>query len=343
VFKSSKELGGSYTVKLEGAKVTGYRTIFMGSFGDPILISQLPSLLEAVKAYVTQQHQHIQEKWKLGFHIYGHDQRSSSAGSCSSGPVEGEIFIVGEALAETQTLASSIASTARIACVHGPYKGQKATSGNFGMGIGGKLEIETGLCAEFSLYHLMALDEGAEEASEICHEGSEVGEWKGAEKLFKWEIAWLGTGDRIQPISPTTRTGENENEPEPKPLSLTQQDTTGSPLAPSCTLGDAAKIIRSKNAGPYEVTLDVLFDNKAVYDQIKKSGILQPQLIARLYNLPVEDIIYCNFFDQAMAFKATIPRMRDGKPAPSGGYMENDVHGSQKHMPLMNLKLELSV
>jgi hypothetical protein len=73
---------------------------------------------------------------------------------------------------------------------------------------------------------------------------------------------------------------------------------------------------------------------------VKKTGILTTKLIATIYNLSVDDIVYCGFFDQALAFKATIPRMRGGNPVASGGFMEDDVHGSQKYLPLMNLKLD---
>ncbi|KAJ5760530.1 hypothetical protein N7520_007686 [Penicillium odoratum] len=123
VFKSSKNDGIPYTIKFEGAKITGYRTIFMGSFCDPSLISQLPSFIAHVKAYVAQQHAHVQEPWSLDFHTYGFDPKR---------PREflGGVFLVGETLATTQALATSIASCARVACVHAPYKGQKATSGN---------------------------------------------------------------------------------------------------------------------------------------------------------------------------------------------------------------------
>lgn len=78
VFKSSREQGQPYTVKFEGARVVGYRTIFMGSFCDPILISQLPTLLQGVKKYVAGKHSHIQEPWSLDFHIYGHNQKNTA-------------------------------------------------------------------------------------------------------------------------------------------------------------------------------------------------------------------------------------------------------------------------
>lgn len=110
-------------------------------------------------------------------------------------------------------------------------------------------------------------------------------------------------------------------------------------LGDARTLGDAAKLLRSKNAGPYEITFDVMFDRPEVYAAIKRSGILTPDVVAQLYELRPDEMIWSGFFDIALAYKATIPRKRNGKAVASGGYMEDDVHGSQMYLPLMNLKL----
>lgn len=345
LFQSSTGIGERYTVKLEGAKVAGYRTIFMGSFADPILIEQLPNLLEVIKEYVTQQHKGVDGKWELGFHTYGRDQiLQNSASSGASAPFVGQIFLVGEAFADTQSLATSVATTAKTACIHGSYKGQKATSGNFGFGLGGKSEFETGPCAMFSLYHLMALDEGEEEALEMRADSEAlVDDATSGQKLFRFEHKILGSGARIEHRIPTLENAKTRNELALKPTPSSTGPLTSIPSAAPRTLGEAAKVIRSKNAGPYEITMDIIFDNTELYKQIKNSDILQPGLIAELYGLQAEDIVYCGFFDQALAFKATIPRLRDGKPAISGGFMENDVHGSQGYMPLFNLELKLPV
>ncbi|KAK0763522.1 hypothetical protein N5P37_002899, partial [Trichoderma harzianum] len=326
-FHSSKRDGGCYTVKLEGAKVIGYRTMFMGSFVDPTLISQLHPLLDRIKAYVAKQHEHVTEKWELGFHIYGYDEANKAVHAKN-------VFLVAEALAETQATATSIASAARVGCVHGPYKGQKATSGNFGFGLGGKGEIETGLCAEFSIYHLMNLEDDEEDATEILD-----GDQSKQKSLFSFEAQLVGTGERLcrrYQDADTTFQLEDANL-YPTPANAVPEIVEPTPFPQ--TIGEAAKVIRSKNAGPYEITFDIIFNDKETYDRVKNSGLLRPELIAEIYDLSVDNIVYCGFFDQALAFKATIPRMRNGRPAVSGGFMEDDVHGSQKYLPLMNLKL----
>lgn len=97
-------------------------------------------------------------------------------------------------------------------------------------------------------------------------------------------------------------------------------------------LKDVAKIIRSKNAGPFEVTLDVIFKNSEDYKMIKAKEILSKELIAELYKLPVEDIIALVYFDAANAIKVTIPR-----PRAQGSIGETDMHAAQQHAPLMDL------
>lgn len=100
-----------------------------------------------------------------------------------------------------------------------------------------------------------------------------------------------------------------------------------------------AKVLRSKNTGPYEITFDIMFDRRDVYDVIKSSAVLSTSVIAELYGLEVDEIIWSGFFDPALAFKATVPRRRRGLPAASGGYFEDDIHGSLMYLPLMLLPL----
>ncbi|HWK24209.1 MAG TPA: DUF4387 domain-containing protein [Ureibacillus sp.] len=99
-------------------------------------------------------------------------------------------------------------------------------------------------------------------------------------------------------------------------------------------LVEKAKILRSKNAGPFEITLDVLFDEKQVYEEVKNAGILTKEVIADLYNISLDDIHHLVFFDQALGIKITIARkISSGSPG------DRDVYGAQQHAPLMNLEL----
>ena len=99
-------------------------------------------------------------------------------------------------------------------------------------------------------------------------------------------------------------------------------------------LYEKAKILRSKNSGPFEVTLDVLFDSKQLYEEVKLSGVLTKEVVAKAYNLALEDIHHFVYFDQALGIKMTIARkISSGSPG------DRDVYGAQQHGPLMNIEV----
>ena len=99
-------------------------------------------------------------------------------------------------------------------------------------------------------------------------------------------------------------------------------------------LADVASVIRSKNAGPYELTLDIIFTDRFWYEQALRQNLINPTLVSRLYNVPVEDVLGIVAFEPANAIKATIRR-----PMVSGAIGETDVYGAQQHAPLLSLKL----
>ena len=92
-------------------------------------------------------------------------------------------------------------------------------------------------------------------------------------------------------------------------------------------LRDIAKVIRSKNAGPFEITLDIVFKTKEDFEAVKKSGVITQELVSRLYNVPTQNIITFGFFDLINAVKITLPR-----PRPQGGIGETDMHAAQQHV-----------
>jgi hypothetical protein len=100
----------------------------------------------------------------------------------------------------------------------------------------------------------------------------------------------------------------------------------------AATLRDLAKVIRSKNAGPFEITFDVIFDDDAAYERVKRSGALDAARLARLFGVPGQDVMVCMFFDPARAFKLTLRRNWA-----QGSVGERDVFGAQQHAPLLDI------
>lgn len=95
------------------------------------------------------------------------------------------------------------------------------------------------------------------------------------------------------------------------------------------TLKDHAKIIRSKNAGPFEMTIDIIFKDQADYEYFMGTGVLTKELVSQLYHLPIEKIITFEPYPAANAFKITLPRHRS-----QGSIGETDMHAAQQHVPI---------
>lgn len=101
-------------------------------------------------------------------------------------------------------------------------------------------------------------------------------------------------------------------------------------------LKDVANVIRSKNAGPFELTLDMLLKDQDMFEKIRKAEVINKKVIAELYRISEEDVISIVYFPNAKAIKATIVR-----PLASGALGERDVYGAQQHAPLVNFTFEI--
>ena len=100
------------------------------------------------------------------------------------------------------------------------------------------------------------------------------------------------------------------------------------------SLMELASIIRSKNSGPYELTLDVFFKTPAIYAKVKRQGQISRKLIQRLYHVSAKQVLDIIYFDPVRAVKVTIAR-----PIPSGAIDDSDVYGAQQHMPLVDARI----
>jgi hypothetical protein len=98
-------------------------------------------------------------------------------------------------------------------------------------------------------------------------------------------------------------------------------------------LADITKLIRSKNAGPFLITFDILFADEVTFRHVVDSGIISPELFARLYQTPVEDVEF-SIYPPGFAIKATIPRR-----IYSGDVGDSDIYGGQMYAPLVGVEI----
>ena len=96
-----------------------------------------------------------------------------------------------------------------------------------------------------------------------------------------------------------------------------------------------AKLIRSKNAGPFTFTIDIIFPDRDTYDSVLATGVLDAEKIARLYGVPAQSMKKYEL-PLASAVKFSYPRQ-----VSSGSFMDDDLYGCQQHAPLVMLDIPL--
>lgn len=99
------------------------------------------------------------------------------------------------------------------------------------------------------------------------------------------------------------------------------------------TLDQIAKVIRSKNAGPFCLTLDVLFDSLAAYQRVLAANAITREAMAKLYQQPLDDVQVFNH-ESALAIKVSLVRW-----TPAGSLTDSDLYGAQQHVLLYKLPI----
>lgn len=92
-----------------------------------------------------------------------------------------------------------------------------------------------------------------------------------------------------------------------------------------------AALIRSKNAGPFLLTFDIMFSDAAAYRRVTDSGVISPALFAELYDVQPDSVRLFQY-EPGLAVKVTIRR-----PVPSGDPGDSDVFGGQLYPPLCDV------
>jgi len=99
-------------------------------------------------------------------------------------------------------------------------------------------------------------------------------------------------------------------------------------------LRDFAHIIRSKNAGPYRLTFDILFRDDASFRAVCESQAVTKDSIARLYGVPIDQVSSLFVVPMGRAIKVTLRR-----PIGQGDFGDTDIYGCQQHAPLLDLPI----
>ena len=96
---------------------------------------------------------------------------------------------------------------------------------------------------------------------------------------------------------------------------------------------EVCHVVRSKVAGPFWVTMDLMFDSKDNYDRFVNAPALSPEAVGKVYGVdpatikrfPVPDL---------KVLKISYPRQNA-----QGGVGERDLHSGQQYTYMMDVEL----
>ena len=97
-------------------------------------------------------------------------------------------------------------------------------------------------------------------------------------------------------------------------------------------LGDAVRAVRSKNAGPFMVTVDIFCGTEAAFQRV--NATVSTAAVGRLFRLDPASVSRYELPDIRVV-KFSFPR-----PAPQGSRADRDMHGAQWAVLLAEAEFE---
>jgi hypothetical protein len=138
-FKEAK----NKTLKLEGVKLSGYRTIAIAGIYDPLTIKNFDYIKETVSNFVKENSKIDTSDYVLTFKCFG--------------GAESSLGVIIDVVAKTQEIADAVCSLARSRALHCDYAGRKSSAGNLAFPFSPS-DLHVGEVYEFSVFCLAEVD-----------------------------------------------------------------------------------------------------------------------------------------------------------------------------------------
>jgi hypothetical protein len=157
------EPANRYSVKLEGVKQTGFRTVFIAGVRDPILISVIDTFIESCQQRVAGEAQSLgilEHAYRLNIRVYGKNA-TMGAREPETETAAHEIGLLVDVLADDEDTSKAIMAKARYALLHTDFPGRKCISGNLAIPFSPS-DMPVGMTYAFNVWHTMELDDPLE-------------------------------------------------------------------------------------------------------------------------------------------------------------------------------------
>lgn len=152
-----------YTVKLEGVRKTGYRTVFIAGVRDPVLISVIDDFIQSCHDRVANEAATLgigRDDYRLNIRVYGKDATMGPREPLRD-EVGHEIGLLVDVLADDEDTSKAIMAKARYSLLHTDFPGRKCISGNLAIPFSPS-DMPVGMTYAFNVWHTMELDDPLE-------------------------------------------------------------------------------------------------------------------------------------------------------------------------------------
>lgn len=152
-----------YTVKLEGVREAGYRTVFIAGVRDPILIDVIDDFIASCHERVALQADDLgiaRDAYRLGVRVYGKNATMGEREPVAHTQAH-ELGILADVTADDADVSMAIMAKARYALLHTDFPGRKCISGNLAIPFSPS-DMPVGMTYRFNIWHTMAVDDPLE-------------------------------------------------------------------------------------------------------------------------------------------------------------------------------------
>ncbi len=98
------------------------------------------------------------------------------------------------------------------------------------------------------------------------------------------------------------------------------------------TIGETAFYVRSKNAGPFWVTVDIFCGEKEAFEKLSASKNITKETVAEVYGVNSEEVKIF-YIPNLNVIKISYPRVK-----PQGQKYERDMHAGQQYVQIAELE-----
>ena len=148
--------GAVKTLKLEGTRLAGYRTIAIAGINDLRTMVSMEIIEQGVREFLKENFKaYSEENYQIIFRKYGptpEDVHEEFAGN---------LGLIIDVVAKSEEIADAVCAVARSRVLHYDYAGRKSTAGNLAFPYSPS-DIHMGEVYEFSMYHLCQVDDFTE-------------------------------------------------------------------------------------------------------------------------------------------------------------------------------------